>query len=163
MEAIIFISEYVLHYHQANLYNEFNNFLVASLSGLVCSVAANLIVGSTYEGGLSDFYTNTAKDYSLLGAMISGFVVSGFVCVIVSLRTHTIKNKADAEREWSKTMNIDNPINPFRLIYAEELKTRTIITTKTMNHIFRKAKLIALVGGGVSLIVFLVGFVWFNF
>lgn len=118
-----------------------------------------LIMGSTYEGGLGEFFTNTAQDYSLLVSMVSGFVVSGIICFVVSLCTHNIKSSEDAQREWAKTMNIDNPLNPFRLVYEEELReidAGPIITAETMDRIFRKAKLVACIGAGISLTLFAV-------
>ena len=118
-----------------------------------------LIVGSTYEGGLGDFYVNTAQDYSLLCAMVSGFVISSVVSVVVSLCTHSILRDEDNAREWAKTINIDSPLNPFRLIYKEELESINagpVITAQTMDRIFRKAKLVAIIGAGVSLVLFLI-------
>ncbi|XP_052796658.1 uncharacterized protein LOC128229052 [Mya arenaria] len=129
------------------------------LLGLSASISGMLIMGSRYEGGLSNFYVNTAQDYSLLTAMLAGFVVSGVVSVIVSLCTHTIRSEADAILEWAKTINIDNPINPFRLIYEEEFakaEVGDIITAKTMDKVFRKAKLYAGVLGSISLVIFVV-------
>ena len=116
-------------------------------------------MGSTYEGGLNNFYVNTAESYSLLTAMVSGFVVSFFVCVGVSLCTHKIHSDADAEREWAKTVNLDNPLNPFSQVYEKELKAANVgtnITAKTMDTVFRKARIYAAVGGVISLVIFLV-------
>lgn len=116
-------------------------------------------MGSTYEGGLSNFYVNTAESYSLLTAMLSGFVISCVVCVLVSLCTHKIKSEEDSELEWARTINIDNPLNPFRLIYEEELKAvdaGPVITAKTMDNVFRKVKKYALIGGISSIVLFLV-------
>nr|ARQ84970.1 DUR3-like urea-proton symporter [Tridacna squamosa] len=130
-----------------------------SILGLACSIAAMLIGGSMYEGGLDNFFVNTVKDYPLLSAMLSGFISSGVITVIVSLCTHQIRSKDDEEREWAKTINIDNPLNPFRLVYEEELKevdAGPIITSDTMDRIFRKAKIVAVVGGTLSLILFLI-------
>ncbi|WAQ99316.1 DUR3-like protein, partial [Mya arenaria] len=127
--------------------------------GLSASISGMLIMGSTYESGLSNFYVNTAQDYSLLTAMLSGFVVSGVVSVIVSLCTHNIRSEADANLEWAKTINIDNPINPFRLIYEEEFakaEVGDIITATAMDKVFRKAKLYAGVLGIISLVIFVV-------
>ncbi|KAL4230109.1 hypothetical protein ACF0H5_010494 [Mactra antiquata] len=127
--------------------------------GTLASITGMLVVGSTYKSGLSNFYVNTAKDYSLLTAMVSGFVVSGVVCVFVSLCTNKIKTDDDAEKEWAKTLSIDNPLNPYRLVYEEELKAvdaGKIITSKIMDKIFRKARIYAAVGGTISLLIFLV-------
>ena len=92
-----------------------------SIIGVISSISTLLIVGSLHEGGLSDFYTNTTQPYSLLAGITVGFVVGGIVSIGVSLKTHKITSEDDTEREWAKTMNIDNPINPFRAIYEEEL------------------------------------------
>jgi len=112
-----------------------------------------LITGSTYEGGLNDFFVNTSKDYSLLAAMLSGFFVSGIVSFVVSLCTHNIRTNEDVTNEWAKTISIDNPINPYRLVYEEELATAkidNIITVTTMETLFKKAKLYAYVGSAGS-------------
>ncbi|XP_060573870.1 uncharacterized protein LOC132731673 [Ruditapes philippinarum] len=133
--------------------------IAGGIIGTICSIAGMLVMGSTYEGGLSNFYVNTAESYSLLTAMVSGFVVSCFVCVGVSLCTHNIRCDADADREWAKTINIDNPLNPFRQLYEKELKAvnaGTYITARTMDIVFKKAKLYAAVGGVISLVIFVI-------
>ena len=60
---------------------------IGSVLGLMSSIAGMLIMGSTYEGGLGNFYFNTAQEYSLLCAMVAGFVISAAVTVIGSLLT----------------------------------------------------------------------------
>ena len=118
-----------------------------------------MVMGSTYEGGLSDFFTNTAKDYSLLAGLVAGFVVGGSLCFVVSLCTHKIKTDEDAEKEWAKTMSIDNPLNPYRAIYRKELEAvdaGPIITAETMARIFRGAQKVAYIGGSLSIILFIV-------
>jgi len=127
--------------------------------GFVATIAGMLITGSTYEGGLNDFFINTSQSYSLLVAMLCGIIVSGSVSCSVSLCTHTIKTTEDVEDEWAKTISIDNPINPFRLIYEVELsvgKIDTIITVKTMDTIFKRANIYAVVGCICSIVLFLV-------
>ena len=117
------------------------------------------VVGSTYEGGLSDFFINTAKDYSLLAGLGAGFIVSSMLCVVISLCTHKIKTEEDETNEWLKTMSIDNPINPYRTIYQEELKTVAagpVITAETMARIFQGAQKVTYIGGTLSIILFLV-------
>ena len=127
--------------------------------GLACSIAGLLIVGSTYEGGLGDFYVNTAQDYSLLCAMVSGFFVSSVVSIVVSICSTRIQNEDDKSKEWAKTINIDNPLNPFRLVYKEELEeidAGPVITADTMDRIFRKAKMVAIIGACISLVLYLI-------
>ena len=117
------------------------------------------VVGSTYEGGLSDFFINTAKDYSLLAGLGSGFIVSSMLCVVISLCTHKIKTEEDETNEWLKTMSIDNPINPYRTIYQEELKAVAagpVITAETMARIFQGAQKVTYIGGTISIILFLI-------
>ena len=126
---------------------------------MISCLAAMMVMGSTYEGGLSDFFTNTAKDYSLLAGLVAGFVVGGLLCFIVSLCTHKIKTAEDADKEWAKTMSIDNPLNPYRAIYREELEAvdaGPIITAETMARIFRGAQKVAYIGGSLSIILFIV-------
>ena len=127
--------------------------------GVISCLVAMMVMGSTYEGGLSDFFTNTAKDYSLLAGLVAGFVVGGLLCFIVSLCTHKIKTDEDADKEWAKTMSIDNPLNPYRAIYREELEAvdaGPIITAETMARIFRGAQKVAYIGGSLSIILFIV-------
>ncbi|WAQ99317.1 DUR3-like protein [Mya arenaria] len=107
-----------------------------------------------YEDGLMRY-----KNCSLLTAMLVGFVVSGVGCVIVSLCTHNIRSEVDANLEWAKTIYIDNPINPFRLMYVEEFtkaEVGDIITPKAMDKVFRKAKLYDGVLGIISLVMFVI-------
>lgn len=118
-----------------------------------------MITGSTYEGGLSDFFTNTAQDYSILAGLVAGVVVGGGLSVIISLCTHKIKNREDVAKEWAKTMSLDNPLNPFRVLYQKELEAieaGPIITEDTMEKIFRGAQRVAIIGGSLSLVLFLV-------
>ncbi|KAH3755188.1 hypothetical protein DPMN_189877 [Dreissena polymorpha] len=121
-----------------------------------------MIMAATYENGLANFYVNTAQDFSLLAATISGIVVSTIATIGVSLCTIS-SNWTDekSKLEWAKTINIDNPLSPFRLVYEEELaeiEVGSFITSSTMGKIFRKARLVAIVGGALSLILFLVIF-----
>lgn len=157
--------------------------IYGGIAGLVCSVTGMLAYGSTYEGGLSDFYTNTAQDYSLLTGLLSGFVVSTVVSVVVSLCDQKSKPrdtpnqnfpvertdiKGDEvmqevaeflEIEWLKTMSIDNPLNPYRLIYKEELKSINagrILTIHHMEKIFRHTRLVSISGVVISFAIFLI-------
>lgn len=149
----------------------------------MCSVSGMLAYASTYDGGLSDFFTNTAKDYSLLTGLLAGFVVSTVVTVAVSLwdkrsRSADLLNKdfptdiseTEGDRiikenleilevEWLKTMSIDNPLNPYRSIYKQELKSINagrILTIHHMETIFRHTRLVSIVGVVISFAVFLI-------
>ena len=121
-----------------------------------------LIAGSRYEGGITtsdNFFSNTAKEYSLLSALGGGVVFSTTVCVITSLCTTKIKTHEDEADEWAKTMSIDNPLNPYRAIYAEELdaiNAGPVVTSETMSRIFRRTKRWGYAAGGLSLCLFLI-------
>jgi len=133
--------------------------LSGSVTGGVASISVMLFMASTYEGGLSKFFINTSQDYTLLAATCSGFLVSSIICVAVSLCTSNVKTDDDVEQEWAKTINIDNPINPFRRLYVKELTkvgSGDVITAQTMNKVFRRAWLYAIVGSGSGLVFFLV-------
>ncbi|KAH3755186.1 hypothetical protein DPMN_189875 [Dreissena polymorpha] len=119
-----------------------------------------MIMAATYENGLANFYVNTAQNFSLLAATTSGIVVSTIATIGVSLCTIS-SNWTDkkSKLEWAKTININNPLSPFRLVYEEELaeiEMGSFKTSSTMDKIFRKARLVAIVGGALSLILFLV-------
>lgn len=136
--------------------------IAGSASGLAAAIAGILTVGATaYEGGLSNFMVNTSSDYSLLGGIGAGVVTSTLVTIATSLLTNKIRTAEDVDTEWEKTLSIDNPINPWRQLYKDELtkiKHDTKITGNTMATIFRPAKLVAYIGGSVSVILFLVVF-----
>ena len=127
--------------------------------GLMADIVGILTVAETqYEDGLSNFLVNTSMDYSLLGGIGSGLVVSIVITVTVSLYTHNIKSHEDAEYQWKRTLAIDNPLNPWRLNYKQELSNvplSTTITSEHMGKIFKKAKTIAVVGGIGSMVLFL--------
>ena len=116
-------------------------------------------VGSTYDGGLSNFFVNTAQDISLLAGLGAGVLVSTVIAIGMSLYYNKISSPEDVEREWQKTMSIDNPLSPYRELYAEELKEidhRGLLTSKTMERIFRRAKYSTYIGAGVSFALFFV-------
>lgn len=142
-----------------------------------------LLCGSTYENGLSDFFTNTIQDFSLLSGLISGLLVSLIVSVTVSLcmkkTVHAtfpiedqtidplciteLEDSSDTtcmaiEVEWLKTMAIDNPLNPYREIYKGELATINAGKTLTINHmeaIFKKTRFVSIAASVICFIIFL--------
>ncbi|WAQ98212.1 DUR3-like protein [Mya arenaria] len=167
--------------------------VTGSLAGLVCSVSGMLTYASTYPGGLGDFFTNTAQDYSILTGLLAGFTVSTLVSISISLwtsrnRKTNIKRELNGriakdeggrsateestvgsydqivdghlEIEWEKTMSIDNPLNPYKLLYRKELTSidawKKPLTTKHMEIIFRRAKLYSGIMAAISFTVFLV-------
>ena len=130
------------------------------IAGLVADVAGTLIVASSvYEGGLSKFMENTVQDFSLLTGTLSGLLVSVATTILISLKTHNIKSKSDADHEWQKTLSIDNPLHAWRLLYKEELSHipwSRKITSYDMNKMFRRTRYIALYGGIMNVSVFMV-------
>ncbi|XP_061178004.1 uncharacterized protein LOC133186736 [Saccostrea echinata] len=121
------------------------------ISGSLASVAALLVVAETrYDEGLSDFFTNTSADYSLFGSCISGLLTSTLITICVSMVTHSIKSSADIDEEWAKLFFIDNPLNPWRNLYEDELKNiqqSRNLCISDMEFVFRKSKRIAFVVG----------------
>lgn len=118
-----------------------------------------LVAGSRYDGGLSNFYINTVQDYSLLAGLGAGFIMSSLISIGISLCTNKIRTSEDVAREWSKTTSIDNPLNPYRGIYREELDAAgvgPVVTAEAMANIFKGAKKVALIGGSLSIILFIV-------
>lgn len=110
-----------------------------------------------YEGGLNRFLINTVQDYAILAGTCSSFGVSVIVCILVSLCTHKVKTVDDANMEWQKMYDIDNPLNPWELNYREELEGLVYDDKPTFDQMastFRKAKLTAYIGGSISIIVF---------
>ncbi|CAH1782806.1 unnamed protein product [Owenia fusiformis] len=122
------------------------------ISGCVSGLTAWLIMASTYEGGLGDFLKNTGRELVMFVGNCCSIGVGGIVCIVVSLVTG--KSKSDkAYEEWEKTRNIENPLHPWSLKYAEEFGIDTSTTTiwrptqEEMAKIFRKARLIAIIVG----------------
>ena len=132
-------------------------FIPGGFAGLICGVAANFIVSSTYEGGLGDFFENTAQSYSILAGAICSFGTSLTGCIIVSIFTHNIKSTDDENYEWQKVYSIENPLNSWVPNYREELKGVQYDGKPTftqMSQAFRKARLVAYVGGASCIAVF---------
>ncbi|BFZ24298.1 hypothetical protein BsWGS_27337 [Bradybaena similaris] len=133
--------------------------IAGSISGLVCGVVATLVTATTYPGGLTYFLDNTVQDYTILAGNVTGFVVSLSVCIIGSLLTHRIKGAADVEFEWMKMYDIDNPLQPWELLYREDMKGMVYDerpSFEQMNTAFKNAKLTAYIAGGSSIFLFAV-------
>ncbi|XP_063435640.1 uncharacterized protein LOC134716559 [Mytilus trossulus] len=134
--------------------------ITGSIMGVLAYVAGVLIVAElVYEGGLGNFLTNTSSDYSLLGGITSAVIVSVSSTIIISLCTHNIKTKQDTERVWDRTLSIDNPLNPWRNVYKEELANINVpedikVDTIHMTKIFRSTRILAVVGGLISFVIF---------
>ena len=123
---------------------------MASIVGLL--VVAEL----AYDEGLRDFFTTTSSDYSLLAACIAGITVSTIVTVTVSLATHNIQSNVDEQREWTKMILIDNPINSWKNLFTEELgefPEERNVTVGQMELIFQKARKMAYICAAVCALI----------
>ena len=82
-------------------------------------------------------------------------------CVIVSLLTNAIKTIVDENLEWQKMYDIENPLKPWENNNREELKCLRYDgkpTFKQMASTFRKAKLVAYIGGATCITLFAIIF-----
>uniref|UniRef100_K1PJ51 Putative urea active transporter 1 n=1 Tax=Magallana gigas TaxID=29159 RepID=K1PJ51_MAGGI len=115
-----------------------------AIFGLLASIVGLLVVAElAYDEGLGDFFTTTSSDYSLLAACIAGIMVSTIVTVTVSLATHNIQSNVDEQREWTKMILIDNPINSWKNLFTEELgelPEERNVTVGDMELIFQRAR-----------------------
>ncbi|KAL8577004.1 hypothetical protein ACOMHN_064106 [Nucella lapillus] len=71
--------------------------------------------------------------------------------------TGLIKTEKDAAAEWQKVRDIDNPLNPWVSFYRDEfphLHGQDRPTYQQLATVFRKAKLIAIVGSIAGIILF---------
>ncbi|XP_069130647.1 uncharacterized protein [Argopecten irradians] len=130
--------------------------IAGGITGLLVGIAAMLIAASTYEGGLNKFLLNTSQDYSILAGTSCSFGFSLITCIVVSAFTHKIKSEADADAEWKKMFEIDNPLHPWELNLRQELKEQVYTKKPSYDQIaaaFRKAKITAYVGGSVCIIL----------
>lgn len=172
--------------------------IAGGIFGLVAAFIGMISYASTYEGGLANFYTNTAQDWSLLTGLVAGFFTSTVVCIVVSLylksrnrqepttihrslgdnlalkptcvlngekgseppNRHAAGNTwKSVNYEWIKTMCIDNPLNPYRNLYKDqldEINAGQLVTTEHMQEIFKNARKLSLLGAAVSFLVFFV-------
>ncbi|KAJ8318387.1 hypothetical protein KUTeg_003478 [Tegillarca granosa] len=132
--------------------------ILSSIIGFLVSIAANLTVAALYyPGGLNDFILNTGSEFSVLTGTISGALVSTVICIVVSLCTTSVKTDEDKAAQWEKTITINNPLNPWKRLYTEELKDfdgETKITQYHMAKVFKGPRQIAFIGGTIGLILF---------
>ena len=99
---------------------------VGSLCGLVAGITATLSAATMYDGGLDNFLINTVQDYAILAGTCSSFGFSLGGCIIGSLLTHNIRSEVDAQGEWMKMYDIDNPLHPWEVNFREDLKGRRL-------------------------------------
>ncbi|XP_060551994.1 uncharacterized protein LOC132713418 [Ruditapes philippinarum] len=128
-----------------------------ALFGVVCGVSVSLGVASTYEGGLDNFLVNTVQNFSVMGGAATSMGVSFLVTFLVSCGTHNIKSKNDVKREWTKLRDIDNPLHPWSQLYTEDipgLEKGDNPTEEQLDFVFKKARILAYVGGAVTVVLF---------
>lgn len=133
--------------------------IVGSVSGLVGGIAANFIVASTFDGGLSNFLPNTSQNYAVLAGSCSAFGLSLVLTIFISLLTHKISSTQDKSVEWQKLRDIDNPLYPWVDTYQDEfpdMEHGTLPSYKQLDQVFRRAKVLAYIGGCVSIVFFIV-------
>ncbi|OWF45141.1 urea active transporter 1 [Mizuhopecten yessoensis] len=131
--------------------------ITGSISGLLAGIAATLISATRYDGGLSNFVVNTSQEYPILAGSCCSLGVGLIVCIVVSALTHKIKTKADADAEWQKIYDIDNPLNPWEQNYREELKGQHYDKKPSFDQMaaaFRREKNIAYISGGSITVLF---------
>lgn len=133
---------------------------IGSIGGGISYFAGLFLIAElAYEDGLQNFLVNTSQDYSLLGAIISGFVVSLILTVTTSMVTNKVITSQDVSKVWATTMAIDNPLSPWRAKYKEELRGIGVfddvrVTLQHMNKMFKVTWRVAGIGGFVSLCLF---------
>lgn len=145
-----FVYKFILLWYIMCLWLSFSGGIL----GLVCGITATLSAATMYEGGLNNFLINTVQDYAILAGTCASFGGSLLGCIISSLITNTIRCPDDANEEWQKLYDIDNPLNPWELNYREELKGLHFDSKPTfeqMSSTFKKAKMVAYIGGGCSI------------
>lgn len=122
-------------------------------------IVSTLSVASTFEGGLSNFFKNTAHPYALLAGSGSSLISSILVNIVVSLATHKIKTPEDEAIEWKKLRDIDNPLSPWAELFREDfpgLGPKEQPSKQQFDKLFKKAKIVAVVGGTFIIILFIV-------
>nr|KAG5711633.1 hypothetical protein BaRGS_016815 [Batillaria attramentaria] len=132
--------------------------IIGSLSGLVGGLAANLITAATFEGGLSDFLRNTSENYPVLAGSSTAFGLSLILTFVISLFTHKVRTPDDEKVEWQRLRDIDNPLYPWVDTYEfPKVKGSAVMPSyEELDTMFRSAKLLAYIGGAVSIVLFII-------
>ncbi|KAK3802818.1 hypothetical protein RRG08_012330 [Elysia crispata] len=131
--------------------------IFGGIFGMASGVCACLARAATLEGGLSDFLRNTSEGYAVMAGSCVCFFVSLIVGVGVSLCTHRIKSAEDVHAEWQKLRDIDNKLGPWCDLYRDEfpqLSRNKRPTYQQLDACFRRAKLTAVVGCILCLLLF---------
>ena len=92
-----------------------------AIGGFVVAFVAWLVYASTFEGGLTNFKTNTRRAESMLVGNALALGLGGILCIIVSLTCGGCDNDLEEEEEWGKTRNVDCPILPWHVKYAPDI------------------------------------------
>ncbi|RUS73380.1 hypothetical protein EGW08_018858 [Elysia chlorotica] len=133
--------------------------IIGGILGMISGVCACLARAATLEGGLSDFLANTSEGYAVMAGSSVCFFVSLIVGVGVSWCTHRIKTAKDENVEWQKVRDIDNKLSPWSDMYRDEfpqLPRNQRPTYQQLNACFRRAKLVAVVGSILCLLLFII-------
>ncbi|XP_013388209.1 urea-proton symporter DUR3 [Lingula anatina] len=132
------------------------------VSGAVCGcilgLGSWLVTASQHEGGLSDFIQNTGKEDSMLVGNCVAIGSGGIICIVVSLITNRRFKSEDAVKEWEKTRNVDNPLNPWVHLYEDlpREKKDERPSHEEFLKIFRSAKITAYVAGIILSVVLII-------
>ena len=140
-----------------------------AIGGCVLGIASWLGYASQEEGGLAPevFIENTGKEFPMLIGNLVSFLGGAILSIIVSLFTKGSMDSSMVNAEWEKTRDIDNPLNPWVLVYKDDLNFEAqgqgarfhdrpaleIVVAK-----FRPAKITAYVAGLFFTILFV--FIW---
>ncbi|XP_076443027.1 uncharacterized protein LOC143281665 [Babylonia areolata] len=133
--------------------------VLGAVTGLICGVTATIARASRLPGGLGDFLANTSEGYTVMAGACTSFLVALVVTIVVSLLTHSVNSDDDRLVEWQKVRDIDNPLNPWVGFYREEfsdLHGQQRPSYQQLTTVFRKAKVIAIVGSVLGLLLFVV-------
>ncbi|XP_071127147.1 uncharacterized protein [Mytilus edulis] len=131
--------------------------ILGSLTGLVGGFTTLIAMASREEGGLDSFVRNTAMPHPVLAGGCASLFGSLIVNVLVSLCTHNIKTEEDRLLEWKKLRAIDNPLHPWTEFYREDLPEMAADqkpTKKQLSSIFKPAKYVSYIFGGIFLGIF---------
>ncbi|KAK3801516.1 hypothetical protein RRG08_000368, partial [Elysia crispata] len=132
--------------------------IAGSISGLTCGLAANLARAASLDGGLWNFLANTVDDTAVLAGAAACLIVSLCVTVVVSLATHKIRTPADAEKEWQKLRDIDNPLCPWQ----QDMRTSQLPPSAARRPTYlelkrhsRSSRIAAIIGSTALLAIFI--------
>jgi len=101
--------------------------------GLAAGIVAWLVYASTFPGGLDDFVVNTTRQTVMITFMSTCFVAGGIFCFLVSLCNGGLRK--NAEEEWEKCLQLDNPAKPWVLQYAADSAPSSYVGMPTYQQV----------------------------